>query len=110
MKVSENTTSFCPVTTTLSVIGGKWKPVILYTVGEEIVRFGELKRRIPAITQKMLTQQLRELEEDGLIRRKVYPEVPPRVEYSMTPHGRSIWPILNEMARWGQEHISRNAG
>lgn len=110
MNNSEKIKPMCPVSTTLSVIGGKWKPVILYTIGKEVVRFGELKRGIPGITQKMLTQQLRELEQDGLIHRKVYPEVPPRVEYSMTGYGQTIWPILNEMAQWGTAHLSRDAG
>jgi DNA-binding HxlR family transcriptional regulator len=109
MKVIEKKSATCPVTFTLGVIGGKWKPVIIYMIGDNVIRFGELKRLIPEITQKMLTQQLRELEQDGLISRKVYPEVPPRVEYSMTDHGRSIWPILNEMAIWGEAHQNKQA-
>jgi DNA-binding HxlR family transcriptional regulator len=94
----------CPVTTTLSVIGGKWKPIILYIIRGEKKRFGEIKKLLPTITQKMLTQQLRELERDGIIDRKVYPVVPPKVEYSLTPYGRTLMPILNSMAEWGEAH------
>ncbi len=95
----------CPVMATLGVIGGKWKPAILYQlVGADVLRFGELKNRLSGITQKMLTQQLRELETEGVIRRKVYAEVPPRVEYSLTDYGRSLSPILDAMAHWGIHH------
>jgi DNA-binding HxlR family transcriptional regulator len=94
----------CPVTTTLSVIGGKWKPIILWIIRDEKKRFGEIKRLIPSITQKMLTQQLRELERDDIIHRKVYPVVPPKVEYSITDYGHSLTPILNAMAKWGEMH------
>lgn len=95
---------FCPVTRTMSVIGGKWKPIILWTVRTSTRRFGEIKRMIPGITQKMLTQQLRELERDGIISRKVYPVVPPMVEYSLTPYGRTLTPILDALAEWGVDH------
>ena len=101
------TVSACPVTTTLSVIGGKWKPIILFVILEEKKRFGEIKKLIPAITQKMLTQQLRELEEDCIIHRTVYPVVPPKVEYAMTEYGKSLSPILKSMAEWGQRHIQQ---
>jgi DNA-binding HxlR family transcriptional regulator len=101
------TVSKCPVTTTLSVIGGKWKPIILFIILEETKRFSEIKKLIPAITQKMLTQQLRELEQDGIINRKVYPVVPPKVEYSITEYGKSLAPILNSMAKWGMGHIQQ---
>lgn len=94
----------CPVTTTLSVIGGKWKPIILFVIKDEKKRFGEIKKIIPAISQKMLTQQLRELEEDGIVHRKVYPVVPPKVEYSMTDYGRTLTPILDAMEAWGETH------
>lgn len=97
----------CPVTQTLQVIGGKWKPIILWEMERGVLRFGELKRTIAGITQKMLTQQLRELEEDGIIWRKVYPEVPPRVEYGISDYGKSLRVILNEMAAWGLEHQKR---
>ena len=98
----------CPVTTTLSVIGGKWKPIILHIIRDETRRFGEIRKLIPAITQKMLTQQLRELEEDGIINRRVYPVVPPKVEYSLTEYGRSLKPILEAMAAWGLKHNNAN--
>jgi len=98
------TPSPCPVTTTLSVIGGKWKPIILYTLYKETKRFSQIKKLIPAISQKMLTQQLRELEADDIIHRKVYPVVPPKVEYSLTDHGRTLMPILDAMVAWGEKH------
>lgn len=94
----------CPVTTTLSVIGGKWKLIILYIIRDEKKRFGEIKKIIPSITQKMLTQQLRELESDGIVHRKVYPVVPPKVEYSITKYGQSLMPIVDAMAKWGETH------
>ena len=94
----------CPVTQTMSVIGGKWKPIILFILRDQVRRFGEIKRFIPNITQKMLTQQLRELEKDKIINRKVYPIVPPKVEYSLTEYGRTLIPILEAMAEWGEKH------
>ena len=96
--------TFCPVQTTLQVIGGKWKPAILWLMNHGTIRFGELKRGLPGITQKMLTQQLRELEADGIVWRKVYAEVPPRVEYGITDYGNSLRTILHAMARWGESH------
>ncbi|MEM7549518.1 MAG: helix-turn-helix domain-containing protein [Bacteroidota bacterium] len=99
----------CPVITTLNVIGGKWKPAILWELQQkDVCRFGALKRSVEGITQKMLTQQLRELEADGIIQRKVYAEVPPRVEYQITEYGKSLRPILDEMAKWGFKHIDKN--
>lgn len=94
----------CPVMVTMTVIGGKWKPIIIWQLHEACLRFGELQRRVPGVTQKMLTQQLRELESDGVIHREVYPVIPPRVEYSLTDHGRTLLPILEEMAKWGKIH------
>ncbi|MFI2855913.1 winged helix-turn-helix transcriptional regulator [Paenibacillus sp. JSM ZJ436] len=95
----------CHKELTLAVIGGKWKLIILWHLGlEGVKRFGELDRLIPNITQKMLTNQLRELEEDQLVQRVVYPEVPPRVEYSLTPYGQSLMPILNLMYDWGKQY------
>ena len=98
----------CPVRTTMTIIGGKWKPVILYYIKTEgVCRFGELQRFIPHITKKMLTQQLRELESDGIVNRNVYQQVPPRVEYSLTTYGKSLKPILELMAKWGTAHRAR---
>ena len=94
-----------PFTYTLSLIGGKWKMIILYLLQEnEVVRFNELKRKIGGITYKTLSTQLKELEEDRLIHRKEYPQIPPKVEYSLTPRGESLIPILNAMCEWGCEH------
>lgn len=92
----------CPLTTAMNVIGGKWKVVILGHLSIGKKRFGELKKIICGITQKMLTQQLRELENDGLIYRKVYTQVPPKVEYSLTEFGKSLSPILQDLCIWGQ--------
>lgn len=94
----------CPVEVTLRAIGGKWKPVILFYLSEKPLRFSELSRAIKGITQKMLTKQLREMESDGLLKRKVFPEIPPRVEYSITPYGKTLNPILASMSKWGEEH------
>jgi DNA-binding HxlR family transcriptional regulator len=97
----------CYVDTTLNVIGGKWKLVILWHLTQGTLRFGELEKRIEGVTQKMLTQQLRELEKDQLIVRKVYPQVPPKVEYSITEHGRSLHKVLGSLSEWGQKHASQ---
>jgi len=87
---------------TLQIIGGKWKPIILFQLSVEgVMRFGELKKSIPDVTERMLTKQLRELETDGLISRKIYREVPPKVEYSLRPLGVSLIPILRQMREWG---------
>ncbi|MEF3304432.1 winged helix-turn-helix transcriptional regulator [Paenibacillus sp. GYB003] len=94
----------CPVEYTLDVIGGKWKGVLLYHLMDGKKRFNEFRRICPGITQRMLTLQLRELEEDGVISRKVYPEVPPKVEYSLTDFGKTLIPIIMLMREWGQEY------
>ncbi len=92
----------CSVELTLQVIGGKWKPVILYHLGRRgTLRFGEIRKSMPSITQKMLTQQLRELEADGMVRRQVHAQVPPRVDYTLTDLGQSVMPVLKELCRWG---------
>jgi len=95
----------CPVTAMLQLIGGKWKPVILYCLRSEKRRFGELSARIPDLSRKVLTQQLKELEGDGLIIRKQFNEIPPRVEYSLSDFGKSLTPVLNEMEKWGTVNI-----
>ena len=95
--------SGCPVTQTVQVIGGKWKPIILYSLIDASVRFGKLAAYIPAISRKVLTEQLRELERDGLVRRVEFAESPPRVEYSLTPLGETAIPILNAMCQWGKQ-------
>jgi DNA-binding HxlR family transcriptional regulator len=92
----------CPAQRTLVLIGGRWKVPILYHLDQELRRFSELRRLLTPVTPKMLTQQLRELERDGLVRRKVYPQVPPKVEYSLTPAGRSLKPVIAAMCRWGK--------
>lgn len=95
----------CPVTATMKIIGGKWKAIILYLISHDVTRFGEMMRHIEGISKKMLTDQLRELENDGVIHRKIYAEVPPRVEYSLTDLGFSIQPITKLMCKWGLENI-----
>lgn len=93
----------CPVETTLTLIGDKWKVLILRDLLPGTKRFGELKKSIGKVSQKVLTAQLRDMEQNGLVHRKVYPEVPPRVEYSLTPLGMSLKPILDAMWNWGEE-------
>lgn len=95
------------VKTTLKVIGGKWKPLILWFLNGKIMRFNELHRSIEGVTQKMLSQQLRELERDGLISRKVYPVVPPKVEYTLTEYGKTLHPLLGMMNKWGRTHSAK---
>lgn len=100
-----NKTFNCEKELTLSIIGGKWKLLIMWYLGKEgTKRFGELKSLIPGITHRMLVSQLRELEEDLIVQRKVYPVVPPKVEYSLTDRGRSLMPILDAMHEWGKEY------
>lgn len=95
----------CPVTATMQVLGGKWKAILINAIYHTSpARFGELKRSVKGITQSMLTQQLRELEEDGLISRKIYAEIPPRVEYTLTEFGLTLSPIMLSMAKWGEEY------
>jgi DNA-binding HxlR family transcriptional regulator len=91
----------CSMELTLDLIGGKWKTLILWHLGEKTLRFSELKRALPRITQKMLTQQLRELEASGLVKRFIHTQIPPKVEYSLSPAGKSLLPILENMCQWG---------
>lgn len=94
----------CAVETTLDIIGGRWKVLILHELFQGVRRFNELHRALNGVTQKMLTQQLRELEDAGIIHREVYPQVPPKVEYSLTPLGRTLEPILDAMHQWGAQY------
>jgi len=94
----------CAVGRTVELIGGKWKAVILFYLLDGTLRVGELRRKIPGITQRMLTLQLRELESDGLVDRTVFPVVPPHVEYALTPFGRTLDPVLRTMREWGTRH------
>ncbi len=91
----------CPVELSLSVIQGKWKILILWHLRKDTLRYSELRKAVPKITHKMLSQQLKELEADGVIHREVYPVVPPKVEYSLTPEGMTLIPMLTEMQQWG---------
>ena len=100
----------CPVTTAIEVIGGKWKVIILYQLRGKTLRFGELKKVIPKITQKMLSQQLRELEKNKLVIRKVYAEVPPKVEYTTTELAEKLNPALDLLCLWGGEYQKAHSG
>jgi DNA-binding HxlR family transcriptional regulator len=102
----QNTEYECSMELTLDLIGGKWKALILWHLGENILRFSELRKTLPKVTQKMLTQQLRELEEHGLVKRFVYTQVPPKVEYSLTTTGKSLLPILTTLCQWGQDYAT----
>lgn len=96
----------CPVETTLTIIGNKWKVLILRDLMSEKKRFGELKKSIGSVSQKVLTAQLRDMEADGLVTRTVYPEVPPRVEYALTDLGKSLQPVLDSLSKWGESYKS----
>ena len=100
----------CPIEALMEAVGGKWKPVILYHLLGGTRRFGELKRLVPGVSQRMLTQHLRELEADGIVHREVYKEVPPKVEYSLTDLGRSLEPVLLTMNEWAEEHMVGTTG
>lgn len=94
----------CPVETTLAVLHGRWKVLVIYFLVDGVKRFGELHRLLPGISHRTLAKQLRELEADGLIRRKAYAEIPPRVEYSLTPQGESLKSVLSAMDAWGRTY------
>ena len=96
----------CPVEATIQLIGGKYKAVILWHLMGKTLRYSELHKRMPKATDKMLAQQLRELEKDGLINRKVYPVIPPKTEYSLTGFGKSLTPILDELCKWGEDYLN----
>jgi DNA-binding HxlR family transcriptional regulator len=101
------TASYSPVETTLSVIGGKWKPLIVYFLLGGTKRFGELRKLIPGVTQRMLTKHLREMEADEIVHREVYRQVPPKVEYSLTEVGRQLKIVLDPMVEWGDRYLTR---
>lgn len=102
-----NSATHCPVEATINLIGGKYKSLILWKLSVDTLRFSELRKEVPLATPKMLTQQLRELEADGLVSRKVYPVVPPKVEYSLTEFGQSIRPVLESMYAWGTGYLHK---
>jgi DNA-binding HxlR family transcriptional regulator len=97
----------CAIAATVDMVGGKWKTTILLHLKDRTMRFGELQRAV-AVSQKVLTQQLKELEQDGIIRREVYAEVPPRVEYSLSPYGQTLQPVLAALYAWGMQHYMRD--
>ncbi|WP_103532995.1 helix-turn-helix domain-containing protein [Streptomyces sp. SM11] len=97
----------CGIDAAMDVIGGKWKVLVLWALNERTCRFGELRRAVPGVTEKVLSSHLKELEDDGIVRREVYAEVPPRVEYSLTPLGLSLNEALGPLGEWGRDHICR---
>lgn len=97
----------CAVEATADIIGGKWKAVILYYLFDGTKRFNELRRLLPEVTQRMLTLQLRELEQDGIVHREIYKEIPPKVEYSLTEFGKSLGPIIVQMLDWGEMYMEQ---
>lgn len=101
-------TYYCAMDVSMSVIGGKWKTVVLWYLRKGPKRFGELKKLIPPITEKMLSLQLKELEKDGIVKRTIFPEVPPRVEYELTDEGQTLLPLLEEIAAWGRRKAKLN--
>jgi len=105
MKMSETQKDLCPTETALDLIGGKWKGMILYYLCSDTRRFNELMRLIPDITQRMLTKQLRDLEAHGIVHREVYPQVPPKVEYSLTSMGKTLEPVVLELEKWGKGYL-----
>jgi DNA-binding HxlR family transcriptional regulator len=108
-RVDSRDRTTCAVETTLAVIGGRWKVLIIRELFSGVKRFGELHRALQGITQKMLTQQLREMEQAGLVHRQVYLQVPPKVEYSLTPLGTTLQPVLDSMHEWGMKFLERTS-
>ena len=96
---------FCPVEVTLDLIGGKWKGIIIFNLKRGTLRFNEIQKQMPSISERMLIKELRDLEKNGLVERKVYAEVPPKVEYSLTEYGKTIIPIIDLICSWGLTHI-----
>ena len=108
--MAETKAPWCPVTATVEVIGGRWKPTILFQLKSQPRRFNELRRLVPGITQRMLTLQLRALEQDGIVLRTVHNTIPPHVEYSFTKKGYTLGPILAALEKWGDAHRPRRRG
>lgn len=109
MSINQKETYNCPVEATINLIGGKYKAVILWHLMEKTLRYSELHKLVPKATDKMLAQQLRELERDGLINRKVYPVVPPKTEYSLTDFGKTLTPLLDKLCDWGEDYLLKTA-
>lgn len=108
MKQEKPSCSFsCPVEAALEAIGGKWKALILYHIQSDTRRFNELRRLIPGVTQRMLTKQLRELEADQIVNREIYPEIPPKVEYSLTDFGSTLIPVFKSLEQWGSTYLEQ---
>lgn len=103
----QNSINNCPINYAMRKIGGKWKPIILHRIKVGINRFGILSKAIPTISKQMLTSQLRELERDGFIERKIFAEIPPRVEYYITDNGKTIFPLLDAIGDWGEEQLQK---
>jgi DNA-binding HxlR family transcriptional regulator len=93
---------YCALDVTMNFVGGKWKAIVLWYLRKEAKRFGEIKKLIPPITEKMLSLQLKELEKDGIVKRTIFAEVPPRVEYELTEEGKTLLPLIEEIAAWGR--------
>ena len=105
-KLNYDLANGCPIKATVDVLGGRWKPTLLYHLFGGTKRFNEIRRLMPGVTQRMLTLQLRELKEDGVVLRVVYAQVPPKVEYSLTPFGRTLEPVIGQMQAWGKTYIA----
>ena len=99
----------CPVNATLHVIGGRWKILVIYHLADGIARFNELQRAVPGISKRVLAQQLRQLERDGIVARRVYDQSPPRVEYSLTDFGRTLEPVMERLCQWGETYAAHFA-
>ena len=97
----------CPVKNAIDVIGGKWKPLILYALKQDALRFGELRRQVPGATHKVMIEQLRQLEADGILERSTVPGSPPGIEYSLSAYGETLRPVLKALAEWGIRHRER---
>jgi DNA-binding HxlR family transcriptional regulator len=109
-KRTEDVSERCPMRTAIAVLAGKWKPLIVFYLRDGTKRFSELRRLIPEASQQVLTQQLRELEEDGIVTRTVYPVVPPKVEYALSALGDRLGPVVDLLARWGDDVLAATAG